>query len=242
MNETYLYPYSAKEARERNELSLWRESHRANIACREAIEDTIRRSFDGMHLDKDCITPVLEKYGYKRTAWVLANTLHELKWDGRFGHANKQWAEHACIPSDISHNSDFVVRSHPAVLDGFVSFYRKAVQALNLFGAEHCVGDRAEQDYTGKVLVLSPDTLKESFWSQENQLWYAHDGFGCSPTAIGRSIRCTCLGDGEMTRWNRDEFIGVLDEQFLPEWAQEKLAELTAPRQEESAMGEMKLE
>nr|WP_243130638.1 DUF3849 domain-containing protein [Flavonifractor plautii] len=43
MNETYLYPYSAKEARERNELSLWRESHRANIACREAIEDTIRR-------------------------------------------------------------------------------------------------------------------------------------------------------------------------------------------------------
>ena len=173
---------------------------------------------------------------------MLANTLHELKWDGRFGHANKQWAERACIPKDISHNSDFVVRSHPAVLDGFVTFYRKAVQALNLFGAEHCVGDRAEQDYTGKVLVLSPDTLKESFWSQENQLWYAHDGFGCSPTAIGRSIRCTCLGDGEMTRWNRDEFIGVLDEQFLPEWAQEKLAELTAPRQEESAMGEMKLE
>ena len=58
------------------------------------------------------------------------------------------------------------------MLDGFVSFYRKAVQALNLFGAEHCVGDRAEQDYTGKVLVLSPDTLKESCWSQENQLWY----------------------------------------------------------------------
>ena len=242
MNDTYLYPYSSAEARERNELSLWRESHKANIACRNAIEDTIRQNFDGWHLDKNCITPVLDEYGYKRTAWVLANTLHELKWDGRFGHANKQWVECACIPKDINHNSDFVVRSHPAVLDGFVSFYRKAVQALNLFGAEHCVGDRAEQDYTGKVLVLSPDTLKESFWSQENQLWYAHDGFGCSPTAIGRSIRCTCLGDGEMTRWNRDEFIGVLDEQFLPEWAQEKLAELTAPRQEESAMGEMKLE
>ena len=171
MNETYLYPYSAKEARERNELSLWRESHRANIACRDAIEDAIRRSFDGMHLYKDCITPVLDEYGYKRTAWVLANTLHELKWDGRFSPANRQWAEKIYIPTDLIHNSDFVVRSHPAVLDGFVSFYRKAVQALNLFGAEHCVGDRAEQDYTGKVLVLSPDTLKESCWSQENQLW-----------------------------------------------------------------------
>ena len=30
-------------------------------------------------------------------------------------------------------------------------YKRQAVQALNLFGAEHCVGDRAEQDFTGKV-------------------------------------------------------------------------------------------
>ena len=242
MNETYLYPYSAKEARERNELSLWRESHRANIACRDAIEDAIRRNFDGMYLNEDCLAPVLTAYGYKRTAWVLANTLHELKWDGRFSYANKHWAEKIYIPTDLIHNSDFVVRSHPAVLDGFVSFYRKAVQALNLFGAEHCVGDRAEQDYTGKVLVLSPDTLKESCWSQADQLWYARSGIGCEPHAIGRSVRCTCLGDGETTRWNRREFIGVLGEKYLPDWAREKLMELTAPRQEEPAAGEMKLE
>lgn len=242
MNETYLYRGSAKEAKSRDELPLWRESHKANVACRDAIEDAIRRSFDGMHLDKDCTSLVLEKYGYKRTAWVLANTLHELKWDGRFSHANKQWAERRYIPQDERHNAEITVRSHPAVLDGFVTFYRKAVQALNLFGAEHCVGDRAEQDFTGKVLVLSPDTLKESCWSQENQLWYAHDGFGCRPHTIGRSVRCTCLGDGEMTRWNRHEFIGVLDEKYLPDWAREKLMELTAPRQEAPATGEMKLE
>ena len=242
MNETYLYPYSAKEARERNELSLWRESHRANIACRDAIEDTIRRSFDGMHLNEDCLAPVLTAYGYKRTAWVLANTLNELKWDGRFSPANKQWAERRYIPQDERHNAAITVRSHPAVLDGFVSLYRKAVQALNLFSVEHCVGDRAEQDFTGKVLVLSPDTLKESCWSQADQLWYAHDGFGCRPHAIGRSVRCTCLGDGEMTRWNRHEFIGVLDEKHLPDWAREKLVELTAPRQEAPTTGEMKLE
>ena len=242
MNETYPYPYSAAEALKRNELSLWRESHKANIACREAIEDAIRRSFDGMHLDKDCITPVLEEYGYKRTEWVLAATLQELNWDGRFHPANKEWAARHYIPRDERHIAEITVRSHPAVLDGFVSLYRKAVQALNLFGAEHCVGDRAEQDFTGKVLVLSPDTLKESCWSQADQLWYAHDGFGCSPHAIGRSVRCTCLSDGEMTRWNRHEFIGVLDEKYLPDWAREKLMELTAPRQEASTAGEMKLE
>ena len=242
MNETYLYPYSAAEARKRNELSLWRESHKTNIACRGAIEDAIRQNFDGMYLNEDCLAPVLTAYGYKRTERVLAATLQELSWDGRFSPANKQWAERRYIPQDERHNAAITVRSHPAVLDGFVSFYRKAVQALNLFGAEHCVGDRAEQDFTGKVLVLSPDTLKESCWSQADQLWYAHDGFGCSPHAIGRSVRCTCLSDGEMTRWNRHEFIGVLDEKYLPDWAREKLMELTAPRQEEPAAGEMKLE
>ena len=55
MNETYPYPYSATEARKRNELSLWRESHKANIACRNAIEDVIRQNFDGMNLQTDCL-------------------------------------------------------------------------------------------------------------------------------------------------------------------------------------------
>ena len=47
MNETYLYPYSAAEANKRNELALWRESHKANIACRNAIEETIRQTWGG---------------------------------------------------------------------------------------------------------------------------------------------------------------------------------------------------
>ena len=103
-----------------------------------------------------------------------------------------------------------------ASLDAFVSQVREAYDRLELFGPEQCEPDSFEElDYEGKVLVLSPDTLKESCWSPQNQLWYAHDGFGCSPTAIGRSIRCTCLGDGEMTRWNRTDFTGVLKEEFL---------------------------
>ena len=84
MNDTYLYPWGPKDARNRNEIVLWRESYRANVACRQAIEDAIRQNFDGMNLSSDCLKPVLEEYGYKRTAWVLANTLHELKSDGRF--------------------------------------------------------------------------------------------------------------------------------------------------------------
>jgi len=223
----YTYPYSAKEAGRRNELGSWRESFRANIACKKAIEDAIRQSFDGMHLDEHCIREVLGQFGFKRTAWVLSNTIQQLDWDGRFSPANKEWAKKTYIPRDENHNPQFVVRSHPAVLDGFVNLYRKEYQELGLFGPQHCEPDSfSGLDYTDKVLVLSPDTLRESCWQPEDQLWLAHDGFGCRPKAIGRSVRCTCLGDGEMTRWNRRDFIGVLKEEHLPDWAREKLEEL----------------
>lgn len=66
----------------------------------------------------------------------------------------------------------------------------------------------------------------------------AHDGFGCRPHAIGRSIRCTCLGDEEMTRWNRTDFTGVLKEDFLPGWAREKLEELQG---QNAGMGGMRM-
>lgn len=228
-NFPYLYPYSLRDAKERDELELWRESHRENIACKEAIEDAIRRNFNGMHLKEGCTSSVIERYGFKRVAWVLSNTLQHKDWDGRFSQANKEWASKTYIPKDTDHDrtTDYMVESHPAILNGFVSEYRNALQQLHLFGPEHCEpGSRANLDYEGKVLALSPDTLRESCWSQENQLWLALDGFGCSPTAIGRSVRCVCLGDGEETRWNRAEFIGVLKEEHLPDWAREKLEQL----------------
>ena len=231
MNKIYLYPYSAKEARERNELSLWRESHRANIACRDAIEDTIRRNFDGMYLNEDCLAPVLAEYGYKRTERVLTATLQELSWDGRFSLANKQWAERRYIPHDERHNAAITVRSHPAVLDGFVNDFRKAQAELKLFTGSQC-DDMTGQNLEGKVLVMSPFTLKESCWAPENQLWLATGGFGCVPTAAGRAVYATCLGDGEQTRWNRSDFIGILREEHLPDWARESLKQI---RQEDPA-------
>ena len=45
----------------------------------------------------------------------------------------------------------------------------------------------------------------------------------------------TCLGDGEEARWNRADFTGVLDEQYLPDWALEKLEELLGPQQKQGS-------
>jgi len=227
MNEAYLYPYSAEYARQRGEESLWRASYLSNMDCKDAIRKAVWQHYDGAHLDGDCLAKVIQEFGYKRTAWVLANTIQQLEWGGQYSSENKEWASRIYIPPDKSHNLNFVVPIRSAVLNGVVDQYRAAYQALGLFSPNQCEPDSFEKlDYEGKVLVLSPDTLKESCWKPENQLWYAHDGFGCSPTAIGRSIRCTCLNDEEMARWNRTDFTGVLKEEFLPDWAREKLQEL----------------
>ncbi|OCN03313.1 hypothetical protein A7X67_13245 [Clostridium sp. W14A] len=237
----YVYPCSSATARRLNETSLWRESHRENIACKNAIEKAIRRDFDGMHLKSGCAESVIEQYGFKRVRRVMANTVQRSQ-DGRFSKDNRAWAKSVYIEPDKNgssdHNLEYAAGSPPAALDGFISQSRGAYQELGLFGPTNC--ESGKLDFKGKVLVLSPDILKESCWSQQNQLWLGTGGFGCAPNSSGRAVFATCLNDGEKARWNRTDFIGVLKEQFLPDWAREKLTEFQDQQSEN--MGSMKLE
>ena len=180
-DHAYLYLSSFSEAKRQNEVALWRASHLENIACKQAIEESIRRGFDGMHLDRDCARSVIDKFGFKRVGWVLSATLQQKQYDGRFSPQNKTWAASTFIPPS-DRNYEFAVESHPAVLDGFVNAFREAQAELKLFNGSHC-DDMTGQELEGKVLVMSPFTLKESYWAPENQLWLATGGFGCVPQA-----------------------------------------------------------
>ena len=227
-----LYRGSLSEARERDQISLWKDSLQQNIVCKQAIEEAIRRDFDGMHLQPDCVESVIREFGFLRTAWVLANTLQQKDWDGRFSPGNRAWAKQIPIP-DESSAVRYVVESHPAVLDGFVSKFREIFQRLGLFGAQQCEPDSYDSlDYEGKVLVLSPDILRGGCWGRGKQLWLTLDGSGCSPGASDKPVRCVCLWDDEIANRNRSEFIGVLKEEYLPNWAREKLEQLRPSAQE----------
>lgn len=234
-DHAYLYLGSASEARRYNELDRWRDSHRENIACKRAIEEAIRKGFDGMHLDGDCAQSVIDSFGFKRVGWVLANALQQKKDDGRFSPRNKEWAAGTFIPPS-DRNYDFTVESHPAVLDGFVNLFRKAQEELHMFDRSQCDSLNG-QELEGSVLVMSPYTLKESYWSPENQLWLATGGFGCNPSAAGRAVYATCLGDGEQTRWDRSDFIGILKEEHLPDWARENLSQIQNQSQSQGMDG-----
>ena len=68
-DHAYLYLSTFAEAKRQNEVALWRASHLENIACKQAIEESIRRGFDGMHLDRDCARSVIDNFGFKRVGW-----------------------------------------------------------------------------------------------------------------------------------------------------------------------------
>lgn len=243
----YVYPYSLEEAKRLKEVSLWRKSHKENVACKEAIREAICRDFDGKYLKHECAECVIALYGFRRVGWVLANTIQHKDYDGRFSRENKQWAEGIFIPvnkdplGNLNNNIDFVVDSHPAVLDGFINQFRRTYQGLALFEHIHCEPDSKELDYTGKVLIISLDILRESCWSQQNQLWLATGGFGCHPDSSGRAVFSICLNDGEKTRWNRSDFVGILKDEFLPDWAREKLLEHQEQEKASSDMGGLEM-
>lgn len=124
-----IYRLSVTEARAREETGLFRASHKLNIACKDAIEAAIHDNFDGMHLKKECIKPVLEAYGTDRVSWVLANTVQQKEYDGRFSRDNKEWAKTFPIPQNDIQGFDlrreYLIDSHPAVLDGFIGLVRR---------------------------------------------------------------------------------------------------------------------
>lgn len=227
-----LYPYSAAEAERLQELEQWRQSRMVNIRCKEAIERAVSRDFDGMRLKDGCVQSVLTEFGYKRVIFVLANTLKEKEYDGRFSATNRAWFGKTFVPPDGDHNaSSFVVDSHPAVLDGFMTEFRKLYQGLGLFGSEQCEPDPDEAVFEGKVLAVSPAALDEDYFTPQDQLWYAKGGSGCFPDRIGRAVFATCLATGERDRWSRADFIGPVKEELLPDWAKAQAAKLRAGEQ-----------
>ena len=123
-----VYRYPAGDAWEHGEIKEYRASMNENIACKSAIETAIRENFDGMHLNHDAATPVLAQYGVERVSYVLANTVRELESDGRFSRDNKTWAQTVPIYTDRGQNTDFLVTSHPAVLDGFIGLVREKIR------------------------------------------------------------------------------------------------------------------
>lgn len=127
----YYEPFSY--AKENDEVDLYRTSYRLNSECKQAIHEAIADNYDGMYLGDGAVDQVVRQYGMERVGYILANTLHHKSYDGRFSHGNKEWSEQVSTPEHnadrMTFRTDWVVDSHPVILDGFVTMFRKELEA-----------------------------------------------------------------------------------------------------------------
>jgi len=129
-----LYRNTGSYAREHGELEAYRASHKANIACKGAIEEAIRQNYDGSHLDGAAVKQVLDEYGADRTMFVLAVTVRDKDWDDRFSRDNKAWAKTVPVTPNKDawggdRNTSYVVSSHSGLINLFIQDARKEIAA-----------------------------------------------------------------------------------------------------------------
>lgn len=126
-----VYAHSATFAKEHGELESYRSSHRANVDCKNAIENAIANHYSNNRFDGSCVSEVIDRYGMERVAFVLANTVQDKDWDGRISPENKAWAKEISVPNDTDswggkRTHEYVCsQAHPGLINLFVNRFRK---------------------------------------------------------------------------------------------------------------------
>ena len=93
--------------------------------CARDIEKAIRENFDGCRLNR-CERPIIDLYGYRTVKDILCWTLAYKCHDGRFSPVNKDWGGRNL--RTLNFRWEWVVDTHPAILDGFISHVRALEQ------------------------------------------------------------------------------------------------------------------
>lgn len=95
-----------------------------------------------------------------------------------------------------------------------------------------CQPIREDMRIDNQVVVIRPERLRPEYRTAVNQLVLALSGFGTSAYSRGRAVYVLNLYTGEESRWNREDFIGLIKPEHMPAWAQEKLEQHQAAVQQ----------
>ena len=186
-----VYKGTLEQAMGERDVDAYLDSRKLNLDCKKAIEEAIRENFDGLHLKQDAAKEVVERFGEERMNFVMANTIRELSHDGRFSRQNKDWAEHIEVPENISRgrnlNLDYVIESHPAVLDGFIDMARAEIRMQRI---EQAIGEN-EVTITAETRGYEAEghngtwhTVDEREYAGEKFFFMEHDEYGSGVAGI----------------------------------------------------------
>lgn len=124
MKNIPVYRHSWHYACEHRELPAFRKSAKANVACKEAVIVALAENYSNNTLKSDAaLQQLTDTFGIERVAYIIALTIREKSWDGRFSSENVRWAKSIPVweeqpDYDYHAISEYVIGStHPGLLD-----------------------------------------------------------------------------------------------------------------------------
>lgn len=90
---------------------------------------------------------------------------------------------------------------------------------------EQCTPINSDTDITDMIVVLNPEALRPEYRTADKQILIARGGFGTSANARGRAVYTINVYSGKQSRWNREDIMGHLNDDQMPEWVRAKIHE-----------------
>ena len=104
--------------------------------------------------------------------------------------------------------------------------------------SDDCITDSKFADWTGKLIVIKPETLSPEYRGMAHQLVRCTGGFGANPESRGNAVFVTELLSGKACRYERSDIAGIADMSKLPQWAVERLMESSKQNHEQAGKGD----
>ena len=82
-----------------------------------------------------------------------------------------------------------------------------------------CTPITADDYIKGKLIVIKHDALRQEYRMSTHQLKICTGGFGSHPHSRGSACFCVDLYSGQHSRFEREDVLGTVTEEQLPQWA-----------------------
>lgn len=128
-----IYTKSFAEAREQNEVELFRASKKENISCAHMIDALCSKHYNNNRIDtQGVLSDLMEQYSIERIALILAANIANKDWDGRISGENKDWAKALLAEYSIAElmvpNGEYYLTTHPGLQNLFANTVRESME------------------------------------------------------------------------------------------------------------------
>ena len=155
-----VYAKSLPEARELNELDIYRASRKENTACANMTDAFISKHYKDNSLDSESVlNDLLERYPIERIALVSAVNIADRSRDGRISNENRAWAKIFLedYPDDVMRQKgEYYLTAHPGLVNLFVNTVRSYIEKNRELAPEQ---KEQEQDEIYDTLDLEHNSI-----------------------------------------------------------------------------------